>query len=548
MPSTEATPAHSVNREHRILLSTLNAKYPHAAFGLRYLMANLGELQPLAGIREFDINQRPLDIAEEILAHRPSILGLGVYIWNVRPTTELIAILRRLDPELVIILGGPEVSHETEGQEITALAHHVITGEADLAFADACRRLLAGETMPHRIDAPLPDPAKLALPYALYNERDCAHRVIYVEASRGCPFTCEFCLSSLDIPVRQFPLDRFLDAMQSLLDRGVRQFKFVDRTFNLHPVVSRRILQFFLERMSPGLFVHFEMVPDRLPEPLRELIAQFPPGSLQFEVGIQSLNPEVERLISRRQDHARMEDNLRWLRAHSGVHVHADLIAGLPGESIESFAAGFDRLLALGPQEIQVGILKRLRGTPIIRHDAEWAMVYSPHPPYEVLRTRLVSFADLARIRRFAAFWDLFGNSGNFVTSLPLLWNVGGSVSACGVPGTETGLSAGSPFAAFMNFADALHAQGVRTSGIALPRQYELLGRHLLLRNPEREAAILGCLAEDYRRPGRRDLPPFLAKTGQEAGNSRQPGAHLPPRQSRHLTGPASLFNPTPPA
>lgn len=539
MPSTEATPVPERFPGHRILLSTLNAKYPHAAFGLRYLLANLGELQPLAGIREFDINQRPLDIAEEILVHRPSILGLGVYIWNVRPTTELIAILRRLDPELVIIVGGPEISHETEGQEITALAHHVITGEADLAFADACRRLLAGETLPHRIDAPLPDPARLALPYALYNERDCAHRVIYVEASRGCPFTCEFCLSSLDIPVRQFPLDRFLDAMQSLLDRGVRQFKFVDRTFNLHPVVSRRILQFFLERMTPGLFVHFEMVPDRLPDPLRELIAQFPPGSLQFEVGIQSLNPEVERLISRRQDHARMEDNLRWLRAHSGVHVHADLIAGLPGESMESFAAGFDRLLALGPQEIQVGILKRLRGTPIIRHDAEWAMVYSPHPPYEVLRTRLVSFHDLARVRRFAAFWDLFGNSGNFVTALPLLWESPVSRTVNASP-ESVAPAVRSPFAAFMGFADALHAQGVRTSGIALPRQYELLGRHLLRQNPDNESAVLGCLAEDYRRPGRRDLPPFLSGSGQEAGNSRPSGAHLPPRQSRHLPRPDS--------
>ena len=513
---------------HRILLSTLNAKFPHSAFGLRYLLANLGELQPLAALREFDINQRPLDIAEEILARRPTILGLGVYIWNVRPTTELISVLRRLDPNLIIVLGGPEVSHETDQQEITALAHHVITGEADLAFADLCRQLVAGQKPPHTIHAPIPDPAQLQLPYPLYDERDCAHRVIYVEASRGCPFTCEFCLSSLDIPVRQFPLDRFLDAMQSLLDRGVRQFKFVDRTFNLHPIVSRRILQFFLERWTEGLFVHFEMVPDRLPEPLRELIAQFPPGALQFEVGIQSLNPDVEKLISRRQDHGRMEDNLRWLRSSSGVHVHADLIAGLPGEDLNSFGQGFDRLLALGPQEIQVGILKRLRGTPIIRHDAEWAMVYNPAPPYEVLRTRLMDFADLARVRRFAAFWDIFGNSGNFTTSLPLLWN--------SPPELPTESPTPSAFRSFLQFSDALHQQGVRTSGIALPRQYELLGQHLLSVRPGDTDAILSALAADYRRPGRRDLPPFLASRPVPVTAKPQaaPTLVLPPRQARH--------------
>ena len=149
----------------------------------------------------------------------------------------------------------------------------------------------------------------------------------------------------------------------------MRQFKFVDRTFNLNLATSRALLQFFLDRGRPGLFAHFEMIPDRLPEPLREVIARFPPGALQFEVGIQTFNPRVAELISRRQDFARLADNLRFLREHTGVHVHADLIVGLPGESLESFGEGFDRLLALGPQEIQVGMLKRLRGTPIVRHD-----------------------------------------------------------------------------------------------------------------------------------------------------------------------------------
>ncbi len=491
-----------------ILLSTLNARYVHAAFGLRYLLANLGELRPRAGIREFDINQRPIDIAESIVAEDPRILGLGVYLWNVALTTELVAILRRLRPSLVIVLGGPEVSHEWEDQEIVRLADHVVTGEADLAFADLCRALLSGNPPAAKmLHAPLPDLAKVAMPYELYDERDCAHRVVYVESSRGCPFTCEFCLSSLDVPVRQFPLDEFLASMQSLLDREVRQFKFVDRTFNLNLMVARRILGFFLERWTPGLFVHFEMVPDRLPAELRELIARFPAGALQFEVGIQTFEPAVEKLVSRRQDHGRLEDNLRWLRASTGVHVHADLIAGLPGETLTTFAEGFDRLLGLGPQEIQVGILKRLRGTPIIRHDAGYAMLYNPAPPYEVLSTRDLDFATLARLRRFGGFWDLFGNSGHFAATLPLLW--------------EDGVS---PFERFMAFADWLHANGGKTSGIARQRQYDFLARHLLTVRGIPETIVNERLARDQS-PRRKP------------GTDAETATALPERQARHLAG-----------
>lgn len=509
-----------------ILLSTLNARYLHTAFGLRYLMANLGELQSRADLVEFDINQKPIDIADAILARQPRILGLGVYIWNVTATTELVGILKRIRPELLIVIGGPEVSYETDSQEIVRLADYTIKGEADLAFADLCRQLLGGQTPASRVmAAPLPDLAKVAMPYPLYTEEDLASRVLYVEASRGCPFTCEFCLSSIDLPVRQFPLDRFLSAMQGLLDRGARRFKFVDRTFNLHLPTSTAILRFFLERWIPGMFVHFELVPDRLPTALRELIRQFPPGGLQFEVGVQSLNPEVEQLIRRRQDHARLEDNFRWLRAETGVHIHADLIAGLPGESLESFASGFDRLLGLGPQEIQVGILKRLRGTPIIRHDAEWAMVYSPHPPSEVLKTRLLDAATLSRLRRFAAFWDLYGNSGHFATSLALLWQDG------------------SPFEGFLRFADWLHGCRVKTSGIARERQYELFLDYLKLQPGFDSTRVLEQMLSDYHRTGHRGEPHWSRRAEVDTTSDverpvRSPAPQasaLPDRQARHL-------------
>jgi radical SAM superfamily enzyme YgiQ (UPF0313 family) len=504
-----------------IVLTTLNAKYIHAAFGLRYLMANLGPLQARATLAEFDINQRPLDIAGALLALNPKIIGLGVYIWNVTPATEVVAALRRVRPDLKIILGGPEVSYETEAQPIAALADHVITGEADLKFAEVCGQLLdSAGPLPKVIAAEPPDFSRLALPYQLYTVEDLAHRIVYVEASRGCPFTCEFCLSSLDIPVRAVPLPVLLRELQQLLDRGLNQFKFVDRTFNLNIAVSKAILEFFLKRWRPGLFFHFEMIPDRLPPALREVIARFPPGSLQFEVGVQTFNPEVGQLISRRQDYGKLEDNFRFLREQTGVHLHADLIVGLPGETLESFAAGFDRLIALGPQEIQVGILKRLRGTPISRHDDDWQMVYHAHPPYEILCNRLLDFATVQRLRRFAKYWELVGNSGNFPHGTPLLWSRGTS-----------------PFQGFLRWSDWLYARIGRTDSIALVRLLELLFEYLSGELALPAHTVAETLWRDYQRGGRTDKPGFMKDylPTNEPRALRAGRAALPKRQARHL-------------
>ena len=507
-----------------IVLTTLNAKYIHTAFGLRYLFANLSDIQSRAGLREFDINQRPLEIVEALLALEPQIIGFGVYIWNTTETAEVIATLKRLRPGLKIILGGPEVSFETDAQAIVQLADHVITGEADLEFASVCRQLLApaAAPLPKIITARLPEFTQILLPYDLYNEADLAHRIVYVEASRGCPFTCEFCLSSLDVPVRQVSLPKFLAEMQKLLDRGLKQFKFVDRTFNLNLATSRAILEFFLARHQPGHFYHFEMIPDRLPAELREIIARFPPGSLQFEVGIQTFNPEVGAHISRRQNYDRMADNFQFLRSQTGVHIHADLIVGLPGETLESFATGFNRLVTMGPQEIQVGILKRLRGTPISRHDQPFGMVYTPHPPYEILENSLLDFATLQRLRRFARYWDMVGNSGNFIRTTHLIWS--------GVP---------SAFHAFFKFSDWLYTRTGRTDSIALARLAELVFEFLTAEQHLDPDACAATLWQDWQQAGRRD-PPECIRERLAAETARHPRATktaLPKRQARHVTG-----------
>lgn len=507
----------------QIVLATLNARYSHTAFGLRYLLANLGALQPETRLLEFVIQDNVVDVLAAILEQQPRIVGLGVYIWNVAPLTQLVDDLKRVRPDIVVVLGGPEVSYEWDTQPIVQLADYVITGEADLAFPQLCQQLLENRRPSERIiHAAPPALTDLQLPYAWYTAEDLAQRVIYVEASRGCPFSCEFCLSALEIPVRLADVEQFLAAMQCLLDRGARQFKFVDRTFNLNLRVSSRILQFFLDRWVPGLFLHFEMIPDRLPAALRELIARFPAGSLQFEIGVQTFNEQTGTLISRQQDNAALADNFRFLREHTGVHIHADLIVGLPGESWDSLAAGFDRLYRLRPQEIQVGLLKRLRGTPITRHDQDWAMVYSPHPPYEILSNRLLSFEQIHRLRRFARFWDLLGNSGNFRTTLHQ------HLQQCD-----------SPFAELLQLSDWLYQQEQRRHGIALARLFELLFEYLVQHSGRPAQQIAEMLWEDYTRPGRRDRPAFLRgfelrPPAATAGRA----AALPERQARHIQTP----------
>lgn len=445
-----------------IVLATLNARFAHSAFGLRYLLANMEELAERTALREFSLGLRERDMVEALLAEEPRIVGLSVYIWNVTAMTTVCRLLKAVRPELVVVIGGPEVSHEWETSAIVEAADYLVRGEGDLAFPQLCRDLLAGkQPLSKVIDGGLPPLEKLKSPYAHYTDFDLEHgRIIYVEASRGCPFRCHFCLSSLDKTVRAFPLDPFLEEMGRLLQRGVRHFKFVDRTFNLKAETSERILSYFLERYQEGLFLHFEMIPDRLPDSLKPLIRAFPPGVLQFEVGIQSFDPEVCARIGRRQNFAALRENLVFLAEYTGVHVHADLIAGLPGEDLESFGRGFDQLVALKPAEIQVGILKRLKGTPITGADPCWRMTYASEAPYEVLHTSVLSFQELQRLQRFSRYWDLVANSGRFPQALPRLLKE-------------------SPFANFLAFSDWLYSEAGATHGIALSRLEKLLESYL---------------------------------------------------------------------
>ncbi|MET1254065.1 B12-binding domain-containing radical SAM protein [Aliikangiella maris] len=463
-----------------ITLTTLNAKYIHASLGLRYLYANLEELKLDTQIKEFTIKTRAIDIVEDILQDKPKIVGFGVYIWNTTETAAVISQLKTIAPDVIVVLGGPEVSYEVETQSILQFADYVLTGPADLSFYRLCKEILAGEAPEQKVLRSKPLALKdLKLPYEFYNEEDLKNRLLYVEASRGCPFKCEFCLSSLDKTAYPFDLPLFMQQMDQLYQRGARHFKFVDRTFNLKIKTTLEIMNFFLDRMDDDLFLHFEVIPDHLPDKLKEVLVKFPPGTLQFEVGIQTFNDEVQTLISRKQDNPKSKNNLIWLKENTTAHIHADLIFGLPGETLATFSQSFNELYECGPHEIQMGILKRLKGSPIIRHTESHDLRFNPLPPFNILSNRSVDFVTMQKVNRFSRYWDMIGNSGRFKNTLPHLLK-------------------DNPFEEFMQITDWIYEQTGQTHQINLKRLFELVAQAIDVLFPERYAAVIQQIEADY--------------------------------------------------
>ena len=479
-----------------ILLTTLNARFAHASLALRYLYANMKELQEQTEIVEFTIQQNIDDILEKIIEKKPNIVGFSVYIWNIIETTMLIKELKVLRPDIVIIIGGPEVSYEYENTDIYQTADYLITGWGEISFYQLCHQLVNNQFITEKATTGVHEKLEnIISPYPYYTDHDIKYRTIYIEASRGCPFKCEFCLSSLDKTAWTFPLDPFLAEMDILYKRGLRQFKFIDRTFNLKKEFTTQILQFFLNKIADSpqesLFLHFELVPDHLPEELKALILQFPTGSLQFEIGIQTLYPETQQLISRKTDLQKARDNIQWLSTNTTVHLHVDLIAGLPAETIDSFAKGFNELWAWQPQEIQLGILKRLKGTPIIRHTITHQYKYSLIPPYSVLENKDMSFDTLNHIKRIAKFWDLIANSGRFKSTLPLLLNL-------------------DAFGAISHFSQWAYPQVNQTHGIALDKLFALVFNYLSQYTQHASETIQQAMQQDFIRIGTHGWPKFL--------------------------------------
>ena len=500
-----------------ILLTTFNARYTHTSIAQRYLFANLEELQEKAKILEFVINAQVVDAVEEILSYEPKIVGIGAYIWNALEVQELILILKKVAPHILIILGGPEASHFPHRVDFSG-ADYIIQGEGDIAFYALCKTLLAGEKPLERvIKAPMVDLSAIKLPYDYYTEHDIKNRYCYVEASRGCPFTCEFCLSSADKKVRDIEITRFINELEKLWQRGVRNFKFIDRTFNLSIDNATKLLDFFLSK-TEEYFVHFEVIPDHFPVALREKIAKFPPAALQLEVGIQTLDLDISKNIHRRLNIPKIEENLAFLQQQTHAHLHVDLIIGLPGESLEGFGRNLDTLYSLTQCEIQIGILKKLSGTTLSRHDAIYGMVYSDKPPYDILQNDLICFKEMQKMKRFARFWDMVYNSGNFKKSATNLWK------ECNV------------YEGFYAFSEWLYTQTESTWQISLDRLAHLIFRYLLEEMKQDEVTMKELLIEDIMTVRGRKMPSFLREN--YVPNEEQKEGSLKPnkRQLKHAT------------
>ena len=497
----------------KIVLATLNSRYTHTSLALRYLYANLKEFQKDAVIMEFSINDALQSVAEKILADGVELLALGVYIWNATQMHELIHIIKKISPDTTIVLGGPEVTYEPYRIDVSE-ADFIIQGEGEVALYELCHALATKtQNLPRIIPMGLPDLKSLELPYQYYTDEDIQNRYIYVEISRGCPFGCEFCLSSMDEKVRSFDLDSVLEAFEKLWQRGARNFKFVDRTFNLNIKASNRILDFFLAK-EPPYFAHFEVIPDHFPESLREKIKQFPAGALQLEIGIQTLNNTIATNISRPLKLEKIYDNLSFLENETKAHIHLDLIVGLPGESLESFGKNLDTLMQLTSCEIQIGILKKLSGTHIDRHDTTYDMRYSDIPPYDILQNNQLSFFEIQHMKRFARFWDIFYNSGNFKNSIQLLWQKE------------------SVFSNFYDFSLWIYKHTQSTYKISLQRQGELLFEYLTTHKTLKETIVADAMLHDLMKLKGRAVPHYLkpyskafsieAKLGTSGFNKRQ--------------------------
>ena len=500
-----------------IIIAVLNARYSHSALGVRYLLANMGALRPQTLLKEFLIQDDLLRVAEEILSDNPKIVGLSVSIWNASPTARLIKLLKRISPELRIVIGGPEVRW---AEEPINGADVLVRGEGELVFPEICEKLLNGEGVPAIVEGGLPELDALVLPYDEYSDKDLKQRIIYVESSRGCPYSCEFCLSSREKKVRNFNLDHLLPAFDRLISRGCRGFKFIDRTFNLDIESCTRILDFFYDRwpredsgalVSPkatrqvalgvkrgeSFFLHFEVVPDRFDERLLKSLSRFPAGGVQLEMGVQTLNPEIGSLISRKVDSGITARNLKLIRGRTGAHVHADLIIGLPGEDEKSFAESFDTLRSMHPDEIQIGILKLLPGAPISRHIEEYKLVFNPEPPYDILSSSCISFPRMQQLKRLAKYYDIFANSGKFTSAMELVMGSG----ECG----------SSPFFRFDNFSSWLYSTTAQDHGISQQRQYILVLDFLISRLDMAPEDAGKTLVGDFLRLGiERYLPECL--------------------------------------
>lgn len=411
----------------KTVLTTLNAKYIHTSLALRWLyVANKDRFD--ISFREYTIKEKISTIVDELLATNCNILGISVSIWNVNQTKELIDKLKELRPELIVIVGGPEVSYEPEFFINNWQIDYVISGEGEFVLGDLIQAIENGisteiDGVSSRnfisrkiVQADIEALSKLDSPYQLEEDREnLKNRMVYFESSRGCPYQCQYCLSSLEKGVRYFPNEYITDNLRYLIDNRAKQIKFLDRTFNLNKKHTRNVFDFLIANHRPNLSCQFEIYADLLTDEMIDYLNEnLPKDYFRFEVGIQSTYEPTNLAVKRKQDFPLLYSNVEKLMNGGKIDLHLDLIAGLPYETFDRFAKSFNDVFELRAKEVQLGFLKMLRGTNLRRFADQYGYEYDEQAPYEIISNNDITRKELDRIHDAEHALEKFWNSSRF--------------------------------------------------------------------------------------------------------------------------------------
>lgn len=503
----------------KFLLTAINAKFIHSNPAIYSLRACAGEkLQPHVELAEFTINESLESILEGIWERQPEVIGFSCYIWNWKLIREILAELPKILPDTEIWLGGPEVTYDGPGllKEFPQVTG-IMVGEGEVTFREVLEQYLreaetAGKSVEERFGqipglclasgytAPRDLTDLTTLPFLYENMEPFTNRIIYYETSRGCPYRCSYCLSSIDKKVRLRDISVVKKELQFFLDQNVKQVKFIDRTFNCDHKHAIEIWQYIYEHDNGVTNFHFEISADILREEEIALLNRFRPGLAQLEIGVQSTNPETIRAIHRAMDVERLEKIVAAIHRGQNIHQHLDLIAGLPYEDYESFGRSFDRVYGMQPEQLQLGFLKVLKGSDMHDNAEKYGIRYLELPPYEVLYTNWISYGEIRRLKRIEEMVELYYNSGQFTHTLPVLEKA--------FPG---------PFAMYEALADHYQEKAYFTNSPARAYRYQILLEFASLKDPENREIYRELLTYDmYLRENLKSRPGFAAEITEE--------------------------------
>lgn len=483
----------------KIVLATLNAKYIHASLALRYLRAYVREEFPDLDMCEYTIKDVPMNVLTDIHQRKPDVVGFSCYIWNIQETIPIIEMLRKTNPNVKIVLGGPEVSYDTEyWMERIPEVDAIVIGEGEKTFKHLLQQFQGENRMElvpgicYRdeegvIKRTFPrekvDLNELPTPYDDEDLSTLTNRVVYFEASRGCPFSCSYCLSSIETGVRYFDIDHVRTDLKRLIDAGVKTIKFVDRTFNIHMRYALQIFEFLIEHHREGQSFQFEITADILKPRVVEYLAEHaPPGLFRFEIGVQSTNEVTNAIVNRVQNWEKLVATVLGVKATGKIDQHLDLIAGLPMEDYASFRKTFNDVFALGAEELQLGFLKMLRGVGVRQNADKYDYVYQDHAPYEMLSNNVMTFDDVIRIKRVEDVLEKFWNAHRSDRTVSYLIKH----------------EFESAFDFFQEFGDYWETRGWNRIGHQLEDLFKRLLQFLEYRGVKRMEIVLGMMKMDY--------------------------------------------------